>query len=558
MATHREKIQSTMSTKRPFQSRLTNNTKVWASGPHLASGICAQKLREGRAPQRQITHKKGIHRINYHTVSRIKPNRLLMKSILAYNISDGDKKILFDLDSDTFTKLSTNRIDRHNETHTEVLSQYILLLNTRHISKPYSQQILDLTTLKSLRIKLFIWEYLGEKVRQQAWEKESAETSHTHTNKTNHNMLQHTFRGVEPHPPNYANSTTDADTRIKNVLSTNHVAECKETSKAPSRNSYSNQTHFPSTILDYIDTHTLILKWTPPLKHKKLTRSIRTHRTLDSPTQTSISTGNRPSLREKIIATQHMNSQIYHKQFGSIQISPFSHQHTRRGVRLNPHNSVNTTTDDGCSRINKTLIDQSQCKEISNAPSRKNPSQTHFPSTILAYIDMHTLILKWTPFHMHKKLTRTIRTHRTLDNLKQRPTRRWKESTWACNMTLIGIQEETKTKLTSQCQQSMAQPIYTNVSTQRTNSLSGSPYSDLKHGNSIKLLTKPMGTTPKDSQNNPTLRKHQHLISKLILARFPSGQPYRTVPQNLRRDVAQRKTFCRKWAESIGQNNETA
>ena len=264
MATHREKIQSTMSTKRTFQSRLTNNTKVWASGPHLASGICAQKLREGRAPQRQITHKKGIHRINFHTVSRIKPNRLLMKSILAYNISDGDKKILFDLDSDTFTKLSTNRIDRHNETHTEVLSQYILLLNTRHISKPYSQQILDLTTLKSLRIKLFIWEYLGEKVRQQAWEKESAETSHTHTNKTNHNMLQHTFRGVEPHPPNYANSTTDADTRIKNVLSTSHVAECKETSKAPSRNSYSNQTHFPSTILDYIDTHSPHLKVDTP------------------------------------------------------------------------------------------------------------------------------------------------------------------------------------------------------------------------------------------------------------------------------------------------------
>ena len=251
-----------------------------------------------------------------------------------------------------------------------------------------------------------------------------------------------------------------------------------------------------------------------------------------------------------------MNSQIYHKQFGSIQICPFSHQHTRRGVRLNPPNSVNTTTDDGCSRINKTLIDQSQCKEISNAPSRKNPSQTHFPSTILAYIDLHTLILKWTPFHMHKKLTRTIRTHRTLDNLKQRPTRRWKESTWACNMTLIGIQEETETKLTSQCQQSMAQPIYTNVSTQRTNSLSGSPYSDLKHGNSIKLLTKPMGTTPKDSQNNPTLRKHQHLISKLILARFPSGQPYRTVPQNLRRDVLE--TPREEMADSIGQNNVTA
>ena len=292
-------------------------------------------------------------------------------------------------------------------------------------------------------------------------------------------------------------------------------------------------------------------------KHKKLTRSIRTHRTLDSPTQTSISTGNRPSLREKIIATQHMNSQIYHKQFGSTQISPFSHQHTSRGVRLNPHNSANTTTDDGCSRINKTLIDQSHCKEISNAPSRKNPSQTHFSSTILAYTDMHTLILKWTPSPMHKKLRRTIRTHRTLGNLKQSSTRRWKESTWAYNMTLIGIQEETKTKLTSQCQQSMAQPMHTNVSTQSTNSLSGSPYSDLKHGNSIKSLTKTMGTTPKDSQNNPPHRQHQQPISKHILARFPSCQPYRTMPQNLRRNVAHRKTSCKKWAESIGQNFET-
>jgi hypothetical protein len=58
-----------------------------------------------------------------------------------------------------------------NQTYAEVLFDYDQLINTRQTPKSYSQQLQDFTTLKNLRIKLFIWAYLVERGRHSTPQK---------------------------------------------------------------------------------------------------------------------------------------------------------------------------------------------------------------------------------------------------------------------------------------------------------------------------------------------------------------------------------------------------
>jgi hypothetical protein len=171
MPNHREKLSPNMLTKRHVsQIQLINNTtKLWASAPHMTSGLRAQnKSKKGRAPQRQITYNKGIPRVNNHEVLEIITKRDISPTLtIAYNISEGDKKFSFGRvrHPDTRNKLTTNQTHGTKETYAEVLFDYDQLINTRQTPKSYSQQLQDFTTLKNIRIKLFIWAYLGKRGR---------------------------------------------------------------------------------------------------------------------------------------------------------------------------------------------------------------------------------------------------------------------------------------------------------------------------------------------------------------------------------------------------------
>ena len=127
---------------------INNNTKLWASDPHMISGLRAQN--------------------NNHEVLEIITQRDISPTVsTAYNISVGDNKF-----PDTRKESTTNGTYGTKETYAEALFEYDQIINTRQTSKPYSQQLQGHTTLKNLRIKLFLWAYLGERVRH--------ETNNTH------------------------------------------------------------------------------------------------------------------------------------------------------------------------------------------------------------------------------------------------------------------------------------------------------------------------------------------------------------------------------------------
>jgi hypothetical protein len=96
MLNHRKKIPPNMLTKRHVSQiqLIANITKLWASDPHLTSGLRSQnKSKKGRTIQRQITYNKGIPRVNNHVALKRKTNRNTSPTLtIAYNIPGGDKK----------------------------------------------------------------------------------------------------------------------------------------------------------------------------------------------------------------------------------------------------------------------------------------------------------------------------------------------------------------------------------------------------------------------------------------------------------------------------------
>ena len=315
---HREKSQPKMPSKRlRLLSRVSNNIKVWTSGSNRPPGILSrEKPRKDPVLQRQNTCTTGIYRIHYSTILTTKPERNPAKMILAYNISDGDKNFLLQTDLDTFNPLTTNRTDKHNEIHTEISPRYTQHLLNRTTSKPYTQNLLDLNTIKSPRPKTIIRAYLIKNAKQYAigevahdipdiqrdenqsasarqqpdatelprstrdgnkfWEKESAKPSRIHISKTNLSIRQTTSRGVEPHLSNYANSNTNFATRIKTASSTNHVSEFPNT---PAQHLDMHQTRFIKIVSTHTDTHNSNVNRTAPVEPRIKAKPILTQRT---------------------------------------------------------------------------------------------------------------------------------------------------------------------------------------------------------------------------------------------------------------------------------------
>ena len=259
--------------------------------------------------------------------------------ILAYNISDGDKNFLLQTDLDTFNPFTTNRTDKHNEIHTEISSRYTQLLHNRHTSKPYTQNLLDLNTIKSPRPKTIIRAYLIENAKQYAigevkahdipdiqrdenqsasarqqpdatelprstrdgnkfWEKESAKPSRIHISKTNLSIRQTTSRGVEPHLSNYANSNTNFATRIKTASSTNHVAEFPNT---PAQHLDMHQTRFIKIVSTHTDTHNSNVNRTAPVEPRIKAKPILTQRT-NPPCKTTTQCWRKPNSTHNLFA----------------------------------------------------------------------------------------------------------------------------------------------------------------------------------------------------------------------------------------------------------------
>ena len=85
----------------------------------MTSGLRAQnKSKKGRAPQRQITHNKGIHRVNNHEVLDIITKRDISPTLtITYNTSEGDKKFSFGRDSMNREITTELNVTRNRQTH---------------------------------------------------------------------------------------------------------------------------------------------------------------------------------------------------------------------------------------------------------------------------------------------------------------------------------------------------------------------------------------------------------------------------------------------------------